>query len=146
MNISQEEKRAKWREYYHRKHPSKPARTYYHPAMGKIVTHDHYATRIFWNQDMLQFLKKNFATMLNQDLSEWLGVSQRTVVRKARELGLEKDAAWLKSIWDERRKMAVASTKTNGNAGTFRKGCHASPATEFKKGYKRINKAVIKAL
>ena len=140
MSLTQEEKRARWREYYHRKHPVKPARTFYHPAMGRIVTHEHYSTRIFWNQEMMQFLKKNFATMLNDDLSEWLGVSVRTVVRKARELGLEKDAAWLKGIWNERRKMAIASTKVNGNAGMFRKGFHASPATEFKKGHTSYNK------
>lgn len=138
--MTQEEKRAKWREYYHSKHPVKPARTFFHPTLRRIVTREHYATRIFWNQEMLQYLKKNFATMLNNDLSEWLGVSVRTVVRKARELGLEKDAAWLKDIFDERRKMAIASTRINGNTGMFRKGYHASPATEFKKGHMSYNK------
>lgn len=82
--------------------------------------------------------------MLNDELSGWLGVSVRTVVRKARELGLEKDSAWLKGIYDEHRKMAVASTKVNGNAGTFRKGYHASPATEFKKGHIPFNKTKVK--
>lgn len=71
--------------------------------------------------------------MLNNDLSEWLGVSVRTVVRKARELGLEKDAAWLKDIYDERRMMAHSASKAKGYPGAFQKGMHASPATEFKK-------------
>lgn len=140
MTLSQEQKRAKWREEYRRRHPVKPAQTFFHPTMGRIVVRDHYATRIFWNQQMLQFLKQNFATMLNSDLAEWLGVSMRTMIRKARKLGLEKDAAWLKGVWDERRRMAIASTKTNGNAGTFRKGVHASPETEFKKGHIPYNK------
>lgn len=135
MTLSHEQKQAKWREYYRRKHPIKPARIYFHPEKERIVVHDHYATRIFWNQQMLQYLQQNFATMLNSELAEWLGVSQRTVIRKARELGLEKDAGWLRDIWAERRMMAVASTKTNGNAGLFRKGQHASPETEFKKGH-----------
>lgn len=140
MTLSQEEKRAKWREYYRRKHPVKPARTFYSPKMDRIVVHDHYATRIFWNKQMLQFLQQNFATTLNDELAGWLGVSVRTMIRKARELGLQKDATWLKGIWDERRRMAVASTKVNGNSGTFRKGLHASPETEFKKGHLPYNK------
>ena len=138
--MSQEAKRAKWREYYRRRHPVTPARTFFHQAMGRIVVRDHYATRIFWSQQMLQFLRQNYATMLNDELAEWLGVSVRTMIRKARQIGLQKDAGWLKDVWDERRRMAVASTKVNGNTGTFRKGFHASPATEFKKGHKPYNK------
>ncbi len=143
MILSQEQKRAKWREYYRRKNPVKPARVFYHPAIGRAVVRDHYATRIFWNKQMLQYLQQNYATMLNSDLSGWLGVSVRTVIRKAREMGLEKDADWLKGIWDERRRMAIASTKTNGNSGTFRKGFHASPSTEFKKGHIPYNKTTV---
>jgi hypothetical protein len=55
------------------------------------------------------------------------------MIRKARELELKKDTAWLKGIWDERRRMAVASTKVNGNSGCIKKGQHLSPGTEFKK-------------
>ena len=143
MTLSQEQKRAKWREYYHRRHPVKPARAFYHPAMDRIVVRDHYATRIFWSKQMLQFLRQNFATTLNDELAGWLGVSVRTMIRKARELGLQKDATWLKGIWDERRRMAVASTKVNGNSGTFRKGFHASPSTEFKKGHLPYNKTTV---
>lgn len=133
--MTQEELRAKWRKEYRKYHPKKPARTFYHPALDRIVVHDGYSTRIFWNETMLSFLRRNYATMLNSELAEWLGVSMRTVIRKARELGLEKDAQWLSAIWDERRAMAVASTKVNGNPGCFRKGQHCSPATEFKKGH-----------
>lgn len=139
----QEELRAKWRERYRRLHPVKEAKTFFHPAFGRLVTHDHYATRIFWSADMIDYLRKNFPTMLNEELAECLGVSKRTMIRKARELCLEKDAAWLKGIWDERRKMAIASTKVNGNAGMFRKGFHASPATEFKKGHTSYNKTTV---
>ena len=139
MNLTQQEKRAKWREYYHRKHPKKPASTYYHPTMQRLVVHDGNSVRIFWNQQMLSFLKSNYATMLNCELAEWLGVSQRTMIRKARELGLEKNANWLKGIWDENRLMARSASKTKGYPGTFQKGMHASPATEFKKGHVSFN-------
>lgn len=142
--MTQEEKRAKWREYYHRKHPVKPASVVYHPTHRRLVVRDHYATRIFWNQQMLDYLKRNYATMLNSDLAEWLGVSVRTTVRKARELGLQKDAQWLASVWKGCRMLACASNKINGNPGCFKKGMHASPATEFKTGrtYNYNNRAL----
>lgn len=130
--MTQEEQRAIWREEYRKYHPIKPPRTFYSPKMGRVVTRDHYATRIFWNKDMLDFLRDNFATMLNDELAGCLGVSPRTMIRKARELGLQKDAAWLRALWDERRMMAHAVSKKLGYPGSFQKGQHASPETEFK--------------
>ena len=91
--MSQEAKRAKWREYYRRRHPVTPARAFYHQSMGRIVVRDHYDTRIFWSHQMLQFLRQNYATMLNDELAEWLGVSVRTMIRKARQIGLHGSAA-----------------------------------------------------
>lgn len=58
-----------------------------------------------------------------------------TVVRKARELGLEKDPVWLAGIWDERRIMANAKVRRTGNGGQFVKGEHRHPSTEFKPGH-----------
>ena len=134
--MTQEQQRAKWREQYRRSHPVKPARTFYHPGMGRVVVREHYSTSIFWNRQMLDFLKQNFATMLNEELAGCLGVSLRTMIRKARELGLSKDRQWLASIWNERRMMAQVASKRLGYPGSFKKGQHASPETEFKKGHK----------
>ncbi len=131
--MTTEAQRTKWREDYHRRHPVKPSRTFFHPTMGRLVTRCRYATSIFWSEQMLSYLRKNFATTLNEELAEWLGVSTRTMIRKARELGLSKDVAWLSSVWEQRRLMAHASSKKKGYPGTFKKGQHASPATEFKK-------------
>lgn len=131
--MTQQEQRAIWREKWRKYHPVKPSRTFYSPKMGRVVTRDHYATRIFWNKDMLDFLKDNFATMLNEELAGCLGVSKRTMIRKARKLGLRKDTAWLSAIYDERRMMAHAVSKKLGYPGSFQKGQHASPATEYKK-------------
>lgn len=135
--MTQEEQRLKWRQEWRRYHPVKPKRIFWHEGMQRIVEHDRYVTRIFWSKDMIDFLKANFARTLNEDLAGCLGVSQRTVIRKARELGLQKDKAWLDGIWNERRLMAHAESKRKGYPGTFRKGQHASPETEFKKGQKR---------
>lgn len=130
--MTQEEKRAKWREYYHKTHPRKEPKTFYHQGLQRIVTRDHYATRIFWSRQMLDLLRQNFPTMLNNDLAGILGVSCRTMIRKARELGLKKDSEWLSSIWDERRLMARVQSKRLGYPGRIKKGQHLSPATEFK--------------
>ena len=131
--MTQDEQKAVWRENYRRHHPIQPPRNYYSAKHGRIVTKDHYATRIFWNRDMIDFLKANYATTLNEELSGQLGVSCRTVIRKARELGLEKDKSWLRGIWDERRLIAHVVSKKMGYPGSFKKGYHASPETEFKK-------------
>ena len=115
-----------------------PARqgVYYNPKVGRIVEHHHYATRIFWNTQMLDYLRRHFPTTLNDELAGCLGVSPRTMIRKARELGLEKDPKWLAEVWEERRKMAHVIAKKKGYPGGFKKGERANPAGEFKPGRK----------
>ena len=99
------------------------------------MQHEHYATRIYWSTSMLDYLRRHFPTSLNEELAGCLGVSQRTMIRKARELGLEKDPQWLAAVWDERRLMAQCVTKRKGNSGQFKKGERANPDTEFKPGH-----------
>lgn len=133
--MTRDEQRAKWREYYHKTHPKKEPKNFLHPKLHRIVTRDHYATRIFWNRDMLDLLKRHFPNTLNEELAGMLGVSTRTMIRKARELGLTKDKEWLDAIWDERRIMAHHASKRLGYPGSIKPGQHLSPATEFKKGH-----------
>lgn len=111
------------------------ARIFYNEKMGRIVVREGYATSIHWNTVMLDYLRTNYATMLNEELSDWLGVSPRTMIRKARQLGLSKDADWLRSVWEERRRMAQAEQKRIGYSGGFKKGERANPEGEFKKGH-----------
>lgn len=115
-----------------------PARQgiYYNEKVGRIVEHKGYATRIFWNTQMLDYLRRHFPTSLNEELAECLGVSQRTMIRKARELGLEKDPRWLREIWEERRRLAHVISKRKGYPGGFQKGQRANPDGEFKPGRK----------
>ena len=116
-----------------------PARqgVYYNPKVGRIVHHEHYATRIFWNTQMIDYLRRHFPTTLNEELAGCLGVSPRTMIRKARELGLEKDPEWLAAVWEERRKLAHVISKRKGYPGGFKKGERANPAGEFKAGEPR---------
>ena len=109
--------------------------TYFNPKVGRIVVHKGYSTSIYWSTDMLDYLRRHFPTTLNEELAGCLGVSQRTMIRKARELGLKKDETWLLQIWDERRKMAHIISRKKGHPGRFQKGIHYSPDTEFKPGH-----------
>lgn len=47
---------------------------------------------------MLSDLKRHYPTTKNKELAELLGVSERTLVRKARELGIGKNPEWLASV------------------------------------------------
>lgn len=111
-------------------------RVYYHPRKKRIVEHDGYSMRIFWSKQMLDDLRRLFPTSKNQDLAEYLGVSPRTVVRKAREMGLEKDQDWLTGVWDSHRRMAHMASRAQGYPGGFQKGIHSNPDGEFKRGHK----------
>lgn len=108
---------------------------FYNQKMGRIVEHKGYSTRIFWNKQMLDYLQKNYARMLNEDLADYLGVSTRTMIRKALELRLRKDPEWLQGIYEQRIKMACMISRRKGYPGCFKKGQHVSPETEFKKGH-----------
>ena len=102
--------------------------------------------KIRWTPWMLSYLKRHFATTLNEEMAGLLGVSLRTVNRKAKELGLEKNSEWLQAIWAERRLMANAVVRlAGGNSGTFKKGEHRNPAGEFKPGHKASEESRRKA-
>lgn len=107
----------------------------YDAKLGRLMEHSHYATRIFWSKSMLDYLRTNFPTTLNLELAECLGVSQSTMIRKARQLGLQKDPAWLKEIWETRRRMAHSAARRKGYPGRFPKGVRQSPENEFKPGH-----------
>lgn len=62
---------------------------------GRFVVCNKQSTSILWTGNMLSDLKRHYATTKNKELADLLGVSMRTVNRKAKELGLEKDKAWL---------------------------------------------------
>ena len=108
---------------------------YHDPKTGRTWQHEGYATRIYWSTAMLDYLRRHFPTTLNDELAECLGVSPRTMIRKARELGLEKDPVWLRQVWEERRMMAHVVSRRKGYPGGFEKGRRYNPDGEFKKGH-----------
>lgn len=82
---------------------------------GRLWCHQHYSTALAWSPQMLSDLRRFFPTTLNQELAEILGVSPRTLIRKARQLGLQKDPTWLIGIWNKRRLLAQAASKKAGH-------------------------------
>ena len=54
-----------------------------------------YRATVQWPQKRIDYLVANFATKFNRDLATELGCGWRTVIRKARELGLEKEPGFL---------------------------------------------------
>lgn len=114
----------------------KPDRIYLDPKTGRTMQHEGYATRIHWSTAMLDYLRRHFPTTTNEEMAGCIGVSPRTLVRKARELGLEKDPAWLSQIWNERRLMAQCVASRKGNPGCFKKGERRNPDGEFKPGHR----------
>lgn len=108
---------------------------YYDRKQGRIMHHNGYSVRIHWSPAMLDYLRRSYARTKNQDLADYLGVSMRTMIRKARELGLEKDPRWLGAVWNEHRGIAHMAARAKGYPGGFRKGEHACPEHEYKKGH-----------
>lgn len=61
------------------------------------------------------------------------GVSLRTMIRKARQLGLTKDKTRLLNVWNERRQWAHSASKIKGYPGSFKPGNEIGKEYRFKK-------------
>ena len=58
-------------------------------------------SRIYWNGNMLSELKRYFPNSPNKEVAELLGVSESTMIRKARELGLSKEKRYISDrLWE----------------------------------------------
>lgn len=99
-----------------------PDGRFLHKTKGRLVEHNGYSTSILWSGNMLSLLQRYFPTTRNEELAELVGVSSRTLVRKARQLGLVKDPVWLKEIYNLNRRAAQAENKRKGPQGSFKKG------------------------
>ena len=96
---------------------------------------ENYAT--VWTPEQLKILKEHYATMFNKPLAKWIGISMRTMQRKARELGLQKKPDFL----IERKKdivqlLSEAQKRSTKTSTRFKKGQRNNPSGEFKPGHK----------
>ncbi len=89
--------------------------------------------KIDWTAEMIQKLREEFPLRFNKELAAELNVGWRSLVRKARQLGIDKEPRFLDKNRDIIIKMAVAN---NRNKYTGCKGWSVpnSAGTRFKKG------------
>lgn len=95
---------------------------------------------IVWTPQMLKIMRDFYPTMFNAALSAWIGVSKRSLERKAKELGIckvdgfhEKRKADIERLASEGLKKAYREGRIKG---VFRKGVRNNPDGEFRPGRK----------
>lgn len=108
------------REQY-RKHRKVADGIIFHQKTGRIVEHRGLSVRIFWSENMLSILRRYYPNTKNEEIAGMLGVSPRTVVRKARELHLVKSREFIASMSREHLLLANARSKELGYPGGFAK-------------------------
>jgi hypothetical protein len=90
---------------------------------------------IQWSSQMINQIKKLFPNTFNRDLAAQMRISQRTLIRKARELGLTKEEGFLDKNRHKITQLAMQSRPKN-DAKTIERITQAGVATRFKKGSK----------
>ena len=117
-----------------------------HDSSGRLIDHNGLSRKIYWNKRMLDDLKRLYAKTQNKDLADILSVSMRTVIRKARELGLQKDPEWQHGNTMRHLKMMQLENMVHGIKSPFQKGMHYSPETEFKPGHQESHEVKAKRI
>ena len=65
------------------------------PMGTRLIIRKDGISRIYWSGNMISELKRYFPVSSNKEVAELLGVSERTMIRKARELGIVKDKQYI---------------------------------------------------
>ena len=94
----------------------------FYTGNGQKVQKKGYSQKIYWDGNMLSVLRRYFPNTRNEEVAEMLGVSPRTVVRKARELGIYKDPGFCKKMSQNAALLAYATNRRNGYKNLFQKG------------------------
>lgn len=95
--------------------------------------------QIVWTEQRISLLRTYYPTMFNHALAKWIGCSQRTLERKAKELGIRKvDNFNEVRAYDISKLLSVAVKKAyaEGRLVAPQKGVRPMPEHEFKPGHK----------
>lgn len=87
-----------------------------------------------WTDEMIQVLTEQFPNTYNKVIAEQLGIGWRTVIRKARELGIEKEEGFLEKNRDEIQAIAIKNRPPNPTKGMRGWSVPNSEHTRYKKG------------
>jgi len=89
---------------------------------------------IKWSPEMLVIITEKFAITFNKDLAKELGVGWRTLVRKARELNLEKETNFLDNNRDKISQLATSAKPANPMKGVKGWTVPGGEKHQFQKG------------
>lgn len=93
-----------------------------------------------WTAEMVDKLSAEFPNRFSRDIGNDLGISIRTVIRKAREMGLEKENDFLEKNREEISNRAQIARPENPTKGLKGWSVPNSEAYRFKKGNVPPNK------
>ena len=96
-------------------------------------------TKIIWTSPMVEKLVNEFAIRFNSDLAADLGISLRSVIRKAREIGLEKEAGFLDKNRQEISRRASQALAPNPMKGVKGWSVPGGEAHRFQPGQRRFD-------
>lgn len=89
-----------------------------------------------WTPQMLKTLTDFFPIMFNKPLADWLGVSKRTMLRKAKSLGLVKMDGFLDIRRKEISRLSGEAQRGKPKPQHYKKGVRNNPGGEFRPGHK----------
>nr|NQU91582.1 hypothetical protein [Bacteroidota bacterium] len=90
--------------------------------------------KITWTGEMISTLKREFPVEYNRTLAKKLGVSMRSLIRKAREFGIDKEPFFLEKRRAEITKMAMDAHPPHPHKGDPGWCIPNSEHTRFKPG------------
>ena len=78
--------------------------------------------KIHWTADMISYMKRKYPTTKNDIMAEALGINKRTIIFKAREMGLYKDPAILNGWRRQSLVIAHVMYRAKGSPNRFKPG------------------------
>lgn len=91
--------------------------------------------KVKWTNDMLEMLRNEFPISFNRDLTTKLGVSMRTLIRKARELNIDKEDMFLESRREQITELARKAHPGQPTKGQKGWSVPGGERYRFKKGH-----------
>jgi hypothetical protein len=95
---------------------------------------------IKWSPEMIEKLRTEFPNRITIDIAKELGVSLRSAIRKAREIGVEKRENFLDDFRSEITKRATAKKPPNPNKGNKDFRIPGGEQYQFRVGQPQVRK------
>lgn len=97
-------------------------------------------SKIILSDAELHWMRENFGNTKNADVAVRLGISPRTVIRIARDMGLEKHPDFTKAMQRNAAEHAARANRANGGNAGSRNLLLYGKAHQFKKGERQKDK------